>query len=107
MATISHEPEQQSPPNPLGEVLTLAEAAACLRVSEDDVLAAIAKQRLPGRTVQTQWRFLKSALEDWLRVSDERSFWTTHFGALSDDPYLDEMLEGIYRERGRPMTEAG
>jgi len=26
-------------------------------------------------------------------------------GALKDDPYLEEMLEQIYRERGRPMTE--
>jgi hypothetical protein len=28
-------------------------------------------------------------------------------GSWKDDPYLDEMLEEIYRRRGRPMTEEG
>ena len=44
------------------EVLTLAEAANFLRVSEDDVLRLAAPQILPGRQIGSEWRFLKSAL---------------------------------------------
>jgi excisionase family DNA binding protein len=93
------------------EVLTLAEAAAYLRVSEDDILRGVREQGLPGRQVAGAWRFLKEALQEWLRsppaVPSKKEFWETHFGALKDDPYLEEMLKEIYAQRGRPETEAG
>jgi len=53
------------------EVLTLAEAAAFLRVSEA-ALEQIAEARgVPVRKVAGEWRFLKRALERWLARSDE------------------------------------
>src|SRR5437867_3705060 len=42
----------------LTEVLTLAEAAAYLRVSEADVVRLAQQQDLPGRLIGTEWRFL-------------------------------------------------
>src|SRR5689334_23086711 len=51
------------------EVLTLAEAAAYLRVSEAEVVRLVQQQDLPGRLIGTEWRFLKPALQDWLRAS--------------------------------------
>src|SRR5438309_7091929 len=54
---------------PPSEVLTLAEAAAYLRLAEKDVLAAASAQGLPGRMVNGEWRFLKSAVQQWLSVS--------------------------------------
>ena len=87
------------------EVLTLAEAAEYLRLGESDVLRLIREQRLPGRSVGNEWRFLKAALQDWLRMPDQRTVLQRQFGALKDDPYLEEMLEQIYRDRGRPMLE--
>ncbi len=42
------------------EVYTLAEAAAYLRVAEEDVLRMISTQSLPGRRFGSEWRFLKS-----------------------------------------------
>ena len=49
-----------------GEVLTLAEAAAFLRASEENVVRLVNEQELPGRFVADGWRFLKSALKEWL-----------------------------------------
>ena len=52
---------------PASEVLTLSEAAAYLRVPEAEVLRLAERQELPSRLVGAEWRFLKSALADWLR----------------------------------------
>lgn len=48
------------------EVLTLAEAAQYLRVSEASVIDLTIKQQLPGRKIGDEWRFLRSGLADWL-----------------------------------------
>ncbi len=89
---------------PSGEVLTLAEAAAFLRVAEADVLRLVREQRLPGRKVGDDWRFLKAAVAAWLSVPtlDAATFWQRHIGALKDDPDLKEIVREAYRRRGRP-----
>ena len=51
-----------------GEVLTLAEAAKYLRVSQEDVVRSIGPAGLPGRRFGDDWRFLKSALQAWLAM---------------------------------------
>jgi excisionase family DNA binding protein len=48
------------------DVLTLAEAADYLRVSEDEVLRMAREQGLYGRLIGTEWRFLRSGLQQWL-----------------------------------------
>ena len=87
------------------DVLTLAEAAAYLRVSEAEIVELMRGQGMPGRKIGSAWRFLKAAIQEWLRFPEKENFWWKHFGALKDDPYLDEMLEQIYRDRGRPAKE--
>jgi len=87
------------------DVLTLGEAAAYLRVSETEIVELMRQQGLPGRKIGIAWRFLKAAIQEWLRLPEKENFWWKQFGALKDDPYLDEMLEQIYRDRGRPVTE--
>ena len=49
------------------EVLTLAEAASFLRVSEEDLTALLAEGAIPAQKIGSEWRFLKRALADWLR----------------------------------------
>ncbi len=55
------------------EVLTLAEAAAYLRVAEADVVHMVGPRGLPGRLIGSEWRFSRTALEQWLRTPPERS----------------------------------
>ena len=87
-----------------GEVLTLAEAATYLRVTEQDILRLVRKQGLPGREIGNEWRFLRAGIDHWLgrsEVPSQARFWQTHFGALKDDPYLADIVREAYRRRGR------
>jgi len=90
------------------DVITLAEAAAYLRVPEAEVVRLVRMQDLPGRLLGSEWRFLKSAIQDWLKTPPQRGSREavlSTIGAWKDDPYAEEELKEIYRRRGRPMTE--
>jgi hypothetical protein len=47
------------------EVMTPAEAAAWLRVSEEGLRADVIAGRIPARLVAGEWRLYKAALLDW------------------------------------------
>lgn len=49
------------------EVMTPAEAAAFLKVSEEDVMAAIQEGSLKARKIGSAWRISKAALEEFLK----------------------------------------
>jgi excisionase family DNA binding protein len=99
-----------------GEVLTLGEAAVFLRLSEPAVQRLALDGRLPGRAVEGQWRFLRSALRIWLAGTDfekpparaahlsnaERLLAVA--GCLADDDSLEAMVEEIYRDRRRQLV---
>jgi excisionase family DNA binding protein len=94
------------------EVLTLAEAAAYLRLSEADVVQLVHSQGLPGRFTGSEWRFLKTAIQQWLSTSSptpaaKKAALLAAAGAFKDDPDLVPLVEEIYRQRGRPITEDG
>src|SRR5436309_15775582 len=90
------------------DVLTLSEAAAYLRFSEADVLRLVDEQGLPARRLASEWRFLKGAIQDWLRTGpppkSNKEAWMALAGVWEDDPYVEEELKEIYRRRGRPTT---
>ena len=110
-------PTKSSAPNalvngqaPAGDVLTLPEAAAYLRVTEAEVVRLVQQQDLPGRLLGAEWRFLKQAIQHWLQTPAQRGSKEAVLsvaGAWKDDPYLEEELKEIYKQRGRPMTEDG
>jgi excisionase family DNA binding protein len=97
---------------PPDEVLTLAEAAAYLRLPEADVIGLVHSQGLPGRMVGGEFRFLKAAIQQWLSTgsptpSSRKAAQLKAAGAFKDDPDLLGIVENIYRKRGRPITEDG
>jgi excisionase family DNA binding protein len=111
-----HQPvPQPAPGTPVangaaGDVLTLAEAAAYLRLPEADLIRLVRSQGLPGRCVSGEWRFLKAAIQQWLATG--LPTWETRKAAIlnlagkyKDDPDLEEIVEEAYRRRGRPITE--
>ena len=92
--------------------LTLAEAAAYLRIPESEVIDLMQSQNLPGRFTGSTWRFLKSAIQEWLRTSGpppkgSKEAWLSLAGSCRDDPDLEGIVEDAYRQRGRPITEGG
>jgi excisionase family DNA binding protein len=81
------------------DVLTLPEAAKHLRLPEKDVQELAAEGSLPGRCVKQQWRFLRAALDDWLRAPDYKAALLRLAGASADDPSLPELRRSIARAR--------
>ena len=110
---------------PVTDVLTLAEAATFLRVGADELKSAADAGRVPGRLIGTEWRFVKTALVEWLSTasppatgtdwqntiirkafsSDPNAGFLAAIGAFADDKTLDAMTEEIYRERKRNPVE--
>jgi excisionase family DNA binding protein len=89
---------------PPTEILTVAEAAAFLRVSEAAVLELADAGQLPARKIGNDWRFLKEAIVDWLRrpqpVSElKKKSMLSVIGVFKDDDTLEAMVEEIYRQR--------
>jgi excisionase family DNA binding protein len=97
-----------APAAALPDVMNLDEAAAYLRVTPEDVLSAVRLEKMPGKQVGQEWRFLKSAVNEWLRTPHKLSgkeALLAFAGAWENDPHIEEMLRDIYKARGRPMTE--
>src|ERR1700685_504725 len=85
-----------------GEILTLAKTADYLRITENEVARLVRDQALPGRKLGDDWRFLKTAVQDWLRAPpSKKEGILMQIGAFKDDPNLGEMLEEIHKQRGR------
>jgi len=88
-----------------GEVLTLSEAAAYLRLAAEDVLRLVEQQGLPGQRSAHEWRFLKSAIQQRLSAVPPRFSKEAQgavIGSWKDDPYLEDELKEIFLRRGRP-----
>ena len=112
-------------------VLTLSEAAAFLRVSEEGLTKDADAGLLPGRLVGGEWRFVKAALLNWLATAaggrssppadegrssdvickavppprDLNKGFLDSIGAFAGDPTLEPMVEKIYRDRKRTPLE--
>src|SRR5262245_34407888 len=95
---------------PAGEVLTLAEAAGYLRLSEDDVVALVHGKGLTRLHTGRTWRCLKAAIQRWLSTGAlspqaRKEAQLALAGKWKDDPDIEEIVREAYRRRGRPMTE--
>lgn len=87
------------------EILTVKEVADYLRLPEDVVLQEAAQGHLPGRKIADTWRFLKAAIDDWLRTQDSRAILLSQADVFANDENADKLLEMIYQERGRSEIE--
>jgi excisionase family DNA binding protein len=79
---------------PRGDILTLAEAAAYLRVSGSAVDQLVADQAIPARKIGGEWRFLRRALEDWLRFPGRHphDYWMVHPQVILAPPFVEELI---------------
>ena len=135
MGKTKHKPKKngKAKKQPLPEVLTLAEAAAWLRVSEAQLLTAVEAHAIPHNRIGDERRFSKAALERWLsggangngvplqddtlfkksmsavspgrsRTHEERQHLLAVIGSMSHDESWEPMVEQIYRERARHIV---
>ena len=91
----------------LPEVLTLEEVAAYLRLPKDIVARLATQGQIPGRCIEATWRFLKGAIDEWLRSQDSRTVLLQQAGTLADDDTLALLRAASYAARGRPEIEGG
>ena len=130
MSTVQK--KKPAPPVAATDVLTLEEAAVYLRVSADELKKLAEAGGIPARPIGKEWRFSKTALEEWLRgdclspaVLDEleknlrerlngkpespqsRKEQILKFAGMwkDDEKEIEEFLKDVYRRRGRPMVE--
>ena len=96
---------------PHEDILTLAEAAAYLRVPESAVEQLATAEEIPARKIGGEWRLLRQALEDWLRCPDRRPADKApepgskravlrHAGIFREDDDLEERLADARARRG-------
>jgi excisionase family DNA binding protein len=86
-------------------VLTLAEAAAYLRIPEAEMERIVVSQGVPGRQLGSEWRFSRAAIQDWLRRPSMKESLLRLAGSWKDDPDVEDMLAEIYKQRGRALIE--
>jgi excisionase family DNA binding protein len=89
------------------DILTLEEAAAYLRLPAETIARQAAHGQIPGRRIEDTWRFLKAAIDDWLRSQDARALLLEQAGALADDDSLSALRQRVYKARRRPETNRG
>ena len=89
------------------DVLTLEETADYLRLPKETIERQAAQGRIPGRRIEDTWRFLRAAIDDWLRSQDSRTILLQQAGALATDEALPELRATIYAARGRQEAEEG
>ncbi len=88
------------------DVMTVAEAAKYLRLPKNKVEQLAKEGSLPARRVGETWRFLKSAVDEWLRgPPDGKTLLLQQFGAFADDETLPALRAAIYKARGRPEVD--
>ena len=90
----------------------LEELANYLHRDLREVSKMASRGYLPGRKVGGEWRFLKTALQQWLSASQptaemRKAALLAAAGAVKDDPELIRVCEEAYRQRGRPITDDG
>lgn len=56
-----------------GEIMRLDELAVYLKVSKSTLYKLVQQGELPGQKVGKQWRFHKSAVDDWLRQNPDQA----------------------------------
>jgi hypothetical protein len=90
----------------LPDVLTLEEASTYLRLPIESVQRQALRGNIPGRKVEDNWRFLKVALDDWLRSKSGRAILLQQAGSLVDDDTLTQLRETTYHNRERSEVDA-
>ncbi|MDQ2805690.1 MAG: N-acetylmuramoyl-L-alanine amidase [Chloroflexota bacterium] len=77
------------------EILTRDELAIYLRVAQDALQPLIDSGQIPGRQIEGEWRFLRAAVDDWLRAPAVPA---APAAGLTRDLPADQGAEGALRD---------
>jgi excisionase family DNA binding protein len=89
----------------LPDILTLEEASEYLRLPVEVVLRQALQGKIPGRRIEDDWRFLKAAIDEWLRSQSGQTILLQQAGALEDDNSLAQLRATTYQARERSEVD--
>jgi excisionase family DNA binding protein len=92
-------------PATLPDVLTIEETSAYLRLPVETVLRQASQGKIPGRKIEDHWRFLKVAIDEWLRSQSGQAILLQQVASLADDDSLADLRKTIYEGRGRSEVD--
>jgi len=103
-----------------GEIMTLREIARYLKVSEKTIFRMVQSGDMPGVKVSSQWRFVRSVVDDWLSArmyaSPKRGLLQVIGSApqairltrmITPDRVVSDIRPGTKRDILHKMVEAG
>jgi excisionase family DNA binding protein len=77
-------------------ILTLEELAEYLKLPPETIQQQADRGHLPGRKIEGDWRFLRAAIDDWLRTPDDNrpifpqhTHVAAHVPEATDNPWAD------------------
>jgi len=85
----------------LSDILTIEEVSEYLRLPAETVIRQTLLGNIPGRKIEDDWRFLKVAIDEWLRPQSGRAILIQQAGVFADDDSLADLRASIYETRGR------
>jgi len=57
--------------NQTDSVLTIDELSVYLKIAKSTLYQEVQKHQIPGRKIGRQWRFLRDAVDEWLRCRNQ------------------------------------
>lgn len=87
-------------------ILTIEELGEYLRIPPEIIEKEARRGRIPGRHIADTWRFLKSAIDQWLSQQSSRDILLAQAGVLAEDDSLDQLVQAIYEQRGRSEIDS-
>ena len=83
----------------LSEILTLSEIAKYLKVSDKTILRMVGKGEIPGHKVSSQWRFQRTAIDQWLMAKMQGRSDTDLVGVIQTSPNIIPIVKLVTSSR--------
>jgi excisionase family DNA binding protein len=86
---------------PIPPVMTSVEVAKYLRLPKSKVDRLAREGEIPAREIDGDWRFLKSAIDEWLGRPDPTKRLLMQAGIWADDETFPDLCRSINEAPGR------
>ena len=83
----------------LSEILTLSEIAQYLKVSDKTILRMVGKGEIPGHKVSSQWRFQRTAIDQWLTAKMQDRSDDDLVGVIQTAPKITPIVKLVTSDR--------
>jgi PTS system nitrogen regulatory IIA component len=85
--------------NARDEIMTLAEIAKYLKVSDKTILRMVGKGEIPGHKISSQWRFQRASIDQWLTAKMQSSADDDLVSVIQTAPKIIPIVKLIPPER--------